>query len=50
MCRIFWLERDHSKDLSIDARIILEWTLGKQGGKVWTGFMWLRIGTSSGLL
>jgi hypothetical protein len=25
-------------------------TLGKQGGKVWTGCIWLRIGTSGGLL
>jgi len=24
--------------------------LGKQGGKVWTGRMWLRIGSSGGLL
>jgi hypothetical protein len=30
--------------------IILEWSLGKQGVKVWTGFIWLRIGNSSRLL
>jgi hypothetical protein len=29
--------------------IILEWILGKQGGKVWTGCIWLRRGTSGGL-
>jgi hypothetical protein len=29
-------------------RTILEWNLRKQGGKVWTGFIWFRIGTSSG--
>jgi len=28
------LERE---DLGIDEKIILEWILGKQGGKVWTG-------------
>jgi hypothetical protein len=25
-------------------RIMLEWMLGKQGRKVWIGFIWLRIG------
>jgi hypothetical protein len=33
MHKIFWLEnlkgRDHSEDLSIDERIILEWIFGK---------------------
>jgi hypothetical protein len=42
--------RDHSKDIGIDGRIILEWILGKYGGKVWIGFIWPRIGASSGLL
>jgi hypothetical protein len=32
MCRKFWLEnlkgRDHSEDMEIDGRIILEWLLG----------------------
>jgi hypothetical protein len=54
MHTIYWLEnlkgRDHSEDLGIDGKIILEWILGKQGGEVWTGFIWLRIGTSGGLL
>jgi len=27
-----------------------EWILARQGGKMWTGCIWLRIGTSSGLL
>jgi hypothetical protein len=35
---------DHSKDLGIDGRIILERILEKQGRKLWTGFMWLRTG------
>jgi hypothetical protein len=30
--------------------IILELILGKYGGEVWTGVMWIRIGTSGGLL
>jgi hypothetical protein len=41
--------RYHSEDLDIDGRIILKCVLGKQGGKVWTGFIWLRIGTSGGV-
>jgi hypothetical protein len=28
--------RDRSEDLGVDGRIILEWILGKYGGKVWT--------------
>jgi hypothetical protein len=42
--------RDHSEDLGIDGKKILEWILGKYGGKVWTGCTWLRIGTRGGLL
>jgi hypothetical protein len=34
------------EDLGIDGKIVLEWILGKQGVKVWTGFILLRIGTS----
>jgi hypothetical protein len=38
MPKIFCLEnlkgRDHWKDLCVDGRIILEWILGKQGGKM----------------
>jgi hypothetical protein len=49
-----WLENlkggDHSEELGIDGKIILEWILEKQSGKVWTGCIWLRIGTSVGLL
>jgi len=40
--------RGHSEDLSVDGR--LERILGKQGEKVWTGFITLRIGTSGGLM
>jgi hypothetical protein len=50
---VSWLEslngRDHSEDLGVDARIILEWILEKQGVKVWTEFIWLRTETSGGL-
>jgi hypothetical protein len=51
----FWSEylkgRDNSGNLGMDGRIILVWTLGEWGGgNVWTEFIWLRIGTSGGLL
>jgi hypothetical protein len=42
--------RDQSEDLDVDRKIILELILGKYGVKVWTGYIWLRIGTSGGLL
>jgi len=42
--------RDHSKDVCVDGRIILEWILAKESGKLWTGFICLRIGTSGGFL
>jgi hypothetical protein len=42
--------RHHSEDLDIDEKIILERILGKWYEKVWVGFIWLRIGTSGGLL
>jgi len=34
------------EDISVDEKITLEWILGKLGGRVWTGLIWLRIGTS----
>jgi hypothetical protein len=42
--------RDHSEDLDVDGRIILEWILEKYGGKVWTECICLRIETSGGFL
>jgi len=42
--------RDHSEDPGVDGKVILEWYLGKEGGKVWIGYIWLRIGTSGELL
>jgi hypothetical protein len=38
--------RDHSENLGIDKKIILEWILGK----LRTGLIWARIGTSGWLL
>jgi hypothetical protein len=44
----FWTEnlkeRDHLKDEDVNGKIILEWIVGKYGGKVWTVYNWTRIG------
>jgi hypothetical protein len=32
--------RDHSEDLVVDGKIILEWMSGKQGRRVWTVLIW----------
>jgi hypothetical protein len=42
--------RDHLDYIDIDERIRLELILGKLGWRVWTGLIWLRIGTIGGLL
>jgi hypothetical protein len=36
--------------LRIDGRIILEWLFKKLVWRVWAGYIWLKIGPSSGLL
>jgi hypothetical protein len=43
-------ERDHSRDLGLNDKIVFEMMLEKWNGKTWTGFNWFRIGTSGGLL
>jgi hypothetical protein len=41
-----WLEnlkgRNHSQDLGVDGKVILERILWKWDGKMWIGFIWLR--------
>jgi hypothetical protein len=50
----FWLENleqgDKFEDLAVDGKIIFERILEKLVGKLWTGFICPRIGTSGGLL
>jgi hypothetical protein len=41
--------KDHFEDLVVDGKMILEPILMKCRGKVWTGFIWLKIGSSGGL-
>jgi hypothetical protein len=36
---------DHSDDLDVDGRIILKCMLRKYSGGMWTGLIWLRIGS-----
>jgi hypothetical protein len=39
------MERDHFGDACLDGNIILSWILTKCDVRVWTGSIWLRIGT-----
>jgi hypothetical protein len=43
-------ERDHWEDLDVGEWTILKWILEREDGMVWIGLIWLRIGTSGGLL
>jgi hypothetical protein len=38
--------KDHLGDIGLDGVILLKWILKKQGRRLWTGFIWLRIGTT----
>jgi hypothetical protein len=40
--------KEHSQDLGVDGRIILDWITEKWGERVCTGCVWLRIQTSGG--
>jgi len=42
--------RDRLGDLSVDGRIALKCILNKQYRSVWSGFIWIRIGKSCGLV
>jgi hypothetical protein len=54
MHTVFWVEdlkgRNYLEDLGVDGILTLELFLRKYGGNELTGFIWLRIGTSGGLL
>jgi hypothetical protein len=40
--------RDNMQDICVNGRIIFEWSLEKQDGKVQTGFTWLKMGSVAG--
>jgi hypothetical protein len=47
----FWSENMKERDpreIGVEGKLMLEWILGKYGGRLWTGFIWLRIGTNDG--
>jgi hypothetical protein len=50
----FWLggpkARNHWEDLGVGGKITLKWTLGRWGSIRRTGFSWLRIRSSGGVL
>jgi hypothetical protein len=50
VCKILLSENlkgtEHSEDIGKDERIIVEWILRKQAGKVLIRWIWLRIGAS----
>jgi hypothetical protein len=54
VCAGFWWgnlsERDHLKDPGIDGNIILRQVIRKWDVEVWTGLIWLKIGTGGGHL
>jgi hypothetical protein len=43
-------ERDHWEDQDVGGWTVLKWILERYDGMVWIGSIWLRIGTSVGLL
>jgi hypothetical protein len=43
-------ERDRSEDQAMYGRIILKVNFKKQDQRVWTGFIWFKIGSSGGLV
>jgi hypothetical protein len=53
-CTGFWWGNlevgDHLGDPGVDGRIILSWILRKWDKGVWTGSIWVRIGTVGGHL
>jgi hypothetical protein len=43
-------EKYHHEDQDVDGRIILGWILERWDGVMWTGLVWLRIGTGGEFL
>jgi hypothetical protein len=41
-----WVRKGQYEDRNVGGRIILKWIFEKQDWMVWTGFIWLRTGSS----
>jgi hypothetical protein len=54
MAKYYWWEsqreRDHQEDQDVCGLKILGWILERWDGVMWTGLVWLRIGTGGELL
>jgi hypothetical protein len=53
VCRVLMgklRRRDHLEDPHTDVRIILRWSFKKWDDGVWTGLIWLSVGTGDGNL
>jgi hypothetical protein len=50
----FWSEilevKHHLRDLDVDGRLTLKCILTKLSVRMWTGFIWFKIGTNGELL
>jgi len=42
-------ERDCLESQDVDGRIMVKLRLRKSGGRMWIGFIWLRIGSRGGV-
>jgi hypothetical protein len=53
-CTGFWFgnlsERCHFEHPGVDGRVLLRWIFRQWEARVWTGSIWLRIGTGGGHL
>jgi hypothetical protein len=45
-----WNAGDHLGELGVDGKIILQCILNKYDVMIWTGFLWLELGTSGEFL
>ena len=43
-------ERENLENTGVDERVIIKWILRKSIEKMWTGLIWLRLGTVDELL